>query len=255
MISADRVAEASADWVYVPDDARSHAAGDYSLVAYPESWVLPTQVTRIRSERSAAELIDEVSAVARSWARPAVSWWIAPQTEPDGLEEALIAAGARLLETVTVLALDLSDGLPDLAVPDDVRAEIVTDEPGLRTFAEINQRTWDGPEPTDEQIARMRRQAESGDSLRAVGWVDGVPAAAAGVSVVGQVARLWGGATLPRLRGRGAYRAVLQARLAAGLDQGATLGLVKGRVETSAPILRRLGFEPHGEERAYELPT
>lgn len=255
MISPDRVAEASAEWVYLPEDARSHAADDYSLIAYPESWVLPTQVTRIRSDRPAAELIDEVSSLARSWGRPVVSWWIAPQTVPKGLERELVAAGARLQETVTVLALDLTGGVPDFAVPDGIRAEIVTDETGLRSFAEVNRETWDGPEPTDEQLTRWRREAESGESLRAVGWVDGVPAAAAGVSVVDDVARLWGGATLSRLRGRGAYRAVLQARLAAAREQGATLGLVKGRVETSAPILLRLGFEPHGEERAYALPT
>jgi hypothetical protein len=31
------------------------------------------------------------------------------------------------------------------------------------------------------------------------------------------------------------------------------MALVKGRVETSAPVLRRAGFEAYGEERAYRL--
>ena len=34
--------------------------------------------------------------------------------------------------------------------------------------------------------------------------------------------------------------------------QGATLALVKGRVETSGPILRRAGFATYGQERCYE---
>ena len=31
------------------------------------------------------------------------------------------------------------------------------------------------------------------------------------------------------------------------------MALVKGRVETSAPILRRAGFAAYGEERAYRV--
>ncbi len=52
---------------------------------------------------------------------------------------------------------------------------------------------------------------------------------------------------------RGAYRAVLAERLHRAPDQGATLALVKGRVATSAPILKRAGFSPYGEERCYRL--
>lgn len=36
---------------------------------------------------------------------------------------------------------------------------------------------------------------------------------------------------------------------------GATLALVKGRVETSVPILRRAGFTVYGEDRCYRLPA
>jgi GNAT superfamily N-acetyltransferase len=66
-------------------------------------------------------------------------------------------------------------------------------------------------------------------------------------------ARLWGGGVVPEARGRGAYRAVLDARLRYAVDHGATLALVKGRVETSGPILRRAGFAAYGQERAYLL--
>ena len=55
-------------------------------------------------------------------------------------------------------------------------------------------------------------------------------------------ARLWGGVTLPRLRSRGAYRAVLAERLALAVAHGADIALVKGRIDTSAPILARAGF-------------
>ena len=36
-------------------------------------------------------------------------------------------------------------------------------------------------------------------------------------------------------------------------EHGAALALVKGRVETSGPILLRAGFADYGEERCYWL--
>lgn len=65
--------------------------------------------------------------------------------------------------------------------------------------------------------------------------------------------RLWRAATLPEFRGRGAYRAVLAERLRIGAELDATTALVKGRVDTSAPILARCGFEAYGEYRSYVL--
>jgi GNAT superfamily N-acetyltransferase len=71
--------------------------------------------------------------------------------------------------------------------------------------------------------------------------------------MAGEVARLWGGATMPHARRRGVYAAVLAERLHVAVEWGATLALVKGRIDTSAPILRRFGFRPHGREVTWEL--
>ena len=83
--------------------------------------------------------------------------------------------------------------------------------------------------------------------------VDGEPASSGGCTLDGEVAKLWGAVTLPEFRRRGGYRAVLAERLRLARDHGATLALVKGRVETSAPILARAGFTDYGEERCYWL--
>ena len=74
-----------------------------------------------------------------------------------------------------------------------------------------------------------------------------------GLSVAGPAARLWGGAVRLEARGRGVYRALLATRLAEGAAHGCTMALVKGRVETSGPVLRRAGFEVHGQERLRRL--
>ena len=58
---------------------------------------------------------------------------------------------------------------------------------------------------------------------------------------------------MPSARHTGAYRALLNHRLRAGVEAGCTMALVKGRVDTSAPVLLRAGFRPYGEVRAYRL--
>ena len=68
------------------------------------------------------------------------------------------------------------------------------------------------------------------------------------------MAQLWGAVTLPAFRHRGSYRAVLAERLRLARDHDAELALVKGRAETSGPILLRAGFTHYGEERCYWLP-
>ena len=48
-------------------------------------------------------------------------------------------------------------------------------------------------------------------------------------------------------------RAVLAERLRIARAVGATLGLTHGRVDTSSPILRRIGFTRYGEQRQLVL--
>ena len=82
----------------------------------------------------------------------------------------------------------------------------------------------------------------------------GEPVGGAGLSLVEGVARLWGAGVLAVHRHRGVYRALLEARLRWGADRGARMALVKGRVESSAPVLTRAGFTTYGEERSYRVP-
>jgi GNAT superfamily N-acetyltransferase len=72
--------------------------------------------------------------------------------------------------------------------------------------------------------------------------------------MAGGVARLWGGAVVENARGQGVYRALLAFRLDYGVAHGATMALVKARVETSGPILRRAGFVAYGQEVTYGVP-
>jgi len=55
---------------------------------------------------------------------------------------------------------------------------------------------------------------------------------------------------LPRFRKRGAYRALVEARIARLRERGVPYAIVLSKADTSAPILERRGFR-----RVYSLRT
>lgn len=261
----DAVRAAAAAWVWVPPDAERAETSEYQLIAYPPHFQHPTQVAWSKTARPPAELINEVLEQVRAWGREHVWWWIRADTEPRATEETLLKQGATLAEAVQVLGYDLTDGMPDLALPvpagaDCPEAELVTDERTLRASHLVSEQVWDehrdwSPAAFAADLASVREGLDSWSDFRVVVFVGGQPAAAGGCGIVGDVARLWGAGTLPAFRGRGAYRQLLFTRISAAREHGATLALVKGRVATSGPILRRAGFTLYGEERSYCLPV
>lgn len=183
------------------------------------------------------------------------AWWVRDDTAPASLADELIGRGAFLHDTVNVLALPLSGFAPPEV--EGVVWRIVRDEQTLRDARTVYREVWGGTEPDEDEWLRQLAEAAQpvGDrpAFQVVAYVDDEPACAAGCTRAGDVARLWGAATRPALRARGAYRAVTHARLAVARDLGATLGLSRARVGTSGPILRRLGFTSYGEERLLVL--
>lgn len=251
------VMRAALAWSYAPPGCPEVRTDDYLLVARPASWDHPTIASRIDSERSAAEVVDAILAAAAGLGRTQVTFWTHPGTRPADLVAHLLARGAVPDEQMAVLARRLLDAggrpdLPDLAVPADVQVRPALDLEALRDHDRVGAAVFGGATSTAEDLLA----AHHDDLTRGVGFVayrDDVAVAAAGLTVRDGAARLWGGATLPAARRTGAYRALLACRLQVGADLGAPMALVKGRVATSAPILRRAGFEQHGEERSYLL--
>jgi hypothetical protein len=264
-----RVLEAAAAWVWVPDGADQVRTEDYQLIRYPDrltdpGWP-PAQVAWSKTSRAPGEVIDEVAGQVRAWGLDEVHWWVSEATAPAATERALRARSAAVTETLQVLAYDLGRGRPALDVPADIRVELVHDERTVRAAALVTAQGWQRPAPDEAEIARQLEEVTgdpaTGDlgndqsSFRMVVFLGRRPVAAGGATLAGPVAQLWGAVTLPAWRRRGAYRGLLAGRIRLAADRGATLALVKGRVETSAPILRRAGFTAFGEERRYRLPV
>jgi GNAT superfamily N-acetyltransferase len=263
--TAEAVRAAADAWVWVPPDAEQVATSEYQLIANPAHYQHPTKVAWSKLTRPPADVIGEVLAQVRAWGRDRVYWWIRADTEPPVTEAILVEHGATLADAVQVLAYDLADGLPDVGLPvldgpAGQQAEIVRDERTLRAHHLVSEEVWSehrewSPEEFAADLASVRKALAAWSDFRVIVFVDGQPAATGGCGIVGDVARLWGAGTLPAFRGRGAYRHLLHARITTAREHGATLALVKGRVETSGPILRRAGFTPYDEERCYCVPA
>jgi len=263
-----RVLDAATAMEWQPDGAIEVRTDDYRLIRYP-GWALdPTfpaaQVTRSRSDRSVGDLVDEVLAHVRSWGLLGVAWWVSAASRPQDTEEQLRVRGGKRIDTVQILAreltelTELTESPPDLGVPADVSVELVDDERTFLAASQVTVRGWGRKEPDEASLATDLARALSDlatwTSFRVLASVGGAPASTGGATLYDEVAQLWGAVTLPAFRRRGSYRAVLAERLRLARDHGAELALVKGRVETSGPILLRAGFTGYGEERCYWLP-
>lgn len=82
---------------------------------------------------------------------------------------------------------------------------------------------------------------------------DGEPAATAGAALHPRSIYLIGGVVLPAFRGRGLYRALVAARVAAARARGIELATSLARADTSAPILERMGFTTYCSFDSYSF--
>ena len=250
------VDRAFAEWLWVPDGTEVHEIPGGRLLVRP-AWLSHrtfTVGTPPAGREDAA--IDAAVALVRAAGLPSVRWALGEHPENADVAAALLRRGATVVETLDRLVWEPRDR----PVPrQDVLVLPVLDEVGARAASRVDEVVFqDVPIPA-ERVPQVVDECASEFAGRLggrfVAWVDGEGVGNGGLSMAGEVARLWGGATLPHARGRGVYSAVLAERLRVAVDWGATLALVKGRVETSAPILRRFGFVAHGRELTYDLPV
>lgn len=256
-LSPSAVAAASAAWVWVPDNATVVEEDEYTLLRLPDYFDYQLSVLAFTPAGPLGPAVDAVLTRARSFGRPELMWEV-HLADPAGLSSELESRGAKLKVTLDILADDLSGGVPVLPPPSaDVTIRWATDFETARDGAAIGVTGFGGTVPPDERIAaNAARDAESvpaGEGGMLIAYVNGVPAGSGGVTLVGGVARLWGGVVVPPARGQGIYRAVLDARLSYAVRHGAAMALVKGNVATSGPILRKAGFTAFGQEPVYRI--
>jgi hypothetical protein len=175
----------------------------------------------------------EIHSILRAKGRSACTWEVGSHATPPDLADRLLALGL----------------VPD--EPDDYAVGMVLTSPPA-----------DAPSDVEVREARTRDELVASARIAAVGfgagppsgpdevhpgnavylaYVDDRPVARASASFSEHGVTLFGGATLPEARGRGAYRALVAARWRDAVERGTPV-LVTQAGKMSRPILQRLGF-------------
>jgi GNAT superfamily N-acetyltransferase len=181
------------------------------------------------------EVREEIHGILRAKGRTACTWEIGTHATPDDLVEQLLARGL-VDDQPTPLAVGMvvtePPAQPDLQV--EVRVA-QTDEERLAAAC-IGAIAFGGPIPTEPPPP-----SDDPNNVVYLAFVDGQPVARGSGSFSQYGASLFGGATLPEARGRGAYRALVAARWREAVDRG-TPALITQASPMSRPILEQLGF-------------
>jgi GNAT superfamily N-acetyltransferase len=165
--------------------------------------------------------------------RRACTWEIGSSATPPDLVERLLGLGLVDDDEPLAVGMALTEPLRDPPPPgiEVRRSASMADE---RTAAEIAAVCFGA-------AASPREPDASGAFVTYLAYLDGVPVARATGAFSDHGVTLFGGATLPDARGRGAYRALVHARFEDAVARGTPVAVTQAGRQ-SRPILGRLGF-------------
>lgn len=168
-----------------------------------------------------------------------VRWYVGPDWRPLDFGERLARRGLARSE-VWGMARAIA-GAP-IEVPDAVE-HVAGEGEGLEALSDVMARGWSADRTIIHRLHRAQLAHPAGRVRFYLARVDGVPAGAGGYIVASErTAYLVGAVVLPEFRGRGLYRALVDARIEDARRRGLTLAVSHASATTSGPILARMGF-------------
>lgn len=201
-----------------------------------------TVVQRLRiAPGEVAQVVAEVQKLLAQRGRRGARWEVGPSAQPADLGSQLQRLRLAPDPREPAIAGMVLMHPPTLTVPDDIVVEPVDSAARLHQVQVIFSGCFGTPlADADPRQAFARYQASP--SWRSyIALCDGRPIAAADATFTAEAVVLSGGATLPALRRRGAYRALIAARWRDAAARGTPI-LVAQAGRMSRPILARLGF-------------
>ena len=194
-----------------------------------------------------AELVAAEVALAKQRRRYFFEWKEFDLPPTEGLAEILerkgfgLARTSRLLYARPETAPAAVAGVEVREVKDDAAFDVLLDL-NAQAFGERSE--WLDRSLRPEIIARP-------ELVRAyLAYVDGKPAASAWIKIYGKIGYLFGGGTVPALRGKGAYRSLVAARGKMAREAGADF-LLSECSPASEKVLRALKFHDGGIARQW----
>jgi GNAT superfamily N-acetyltransferase len=254
----ETIERSMADFFWVPDDVHTVERPEISYLHSDRDTAMYNQVLRTRAE--AGRIPELVAEVLEAHAGRPSRWSVPCTIDREPLEEALAAAGYQSAAEhfAYTIAVEEYEGR---SAPGVVVREVDSRET-LDDCIEIASRSFDMVWTQTESDLCDQLEACTATNprvFRSVAYDEatGAPLSSGGMSLFPDLgfAFLWGGCTVPEARGRGAYSAVMKARVRHARSRGlARVGLY-AMIETSAPIVERQGFERHGPMVFWERPA
>jgi len=217
--------------------------GRFAIYLHPRMGPHGATVQRVRLEADeVVPAVEEIRAILRARGRNGAEWELGESCTPLDLVERLAALGILPDEDEPVAAGMVLPAGTEIVVPAGTSARPVASVDELVTARRIQHEAFGGKaEEAEFAQAEADFATEGRDGSTFLAFVDGEPVAAAYASYTPFGILLFGGATLPSARGRGAYRALVAARAREAAAQGLP-AVVPGAGQMSRPILERLGF-------------
>jgi GNAT superfamily N-acetyltransferase len=172
-------------------------------------------------------------------------WKLHGHERPEDLSRRLLAAGFVPEEAETVVIAPVDAIATKVRLPEGVSLREVTSRPDFERIAALEQAVW-GHEDQQNWLVEMLDSertvdpdaitivvAEAATTVVCAGWIR--------FERRTEFATLWGGATLPKWRRRGIYRATVAFRANLAAERGFRY-LETDASDDSRPILERLGF-------------
>ncbi len=248
-MSPDQVLERTQwDLFWVPPDARVVDRPELLYVCCDRPVGYLNSCLRIRGAQS--DLPGLVAELSAAHAGVLSKVQVNPQCQSTALERALTAAGYAAGDRHHGMSIAVDDHAR--TPPDDLVVRPVRDRQGLADWDHAHGLAFGRPLDRDpgETALELARAVPGNRVQRFVAYdrSTGEPLASSAMTAFDDLGfgMCWGGGTVPSGRGRGAYTALVSARIAMARTLGlARIGLY-ARVGTSAPIVSRQGFERHG---------
>ena len=172
-----------------------------------------------------------------------VEWKTRGHDRAPRLHDALVRSGFVPEESESIMIGEAASLAVDAPLPKEVQLRRVTSERDVRALSAMQEEVFGG-EFAEEMAAALLRRLGFGDGMEL--WV-----AEAEGEIVGsgrlepvpgtEFAGIWGGATRPKWRRRGIYRALTATRARSALALGKRL-IHSDSTEDSRPILERAGL-------------
>ncbi len=257
MKPVEQLHAALSDMFWAPNDATlvDRPELQYVTCARPEAYL--NQCTRLRGDAVETDsLIAEVDVAHRTRASRIVA--------TDSSDDAVLR---QALERSKYDECDLHDACVfDVSKMEEPSSSSFTVErvstiASLRDSVRVIDAAFERTTQTndaEEQTYLEACRAPGGRVHRVVAYeaATGEPVSMGGMNLYPDIGigLLWGGSTVPAARGRGAYNAVLRARMSIAARLGiGWVGLYALRT-TSSPIVRALGFEKVGTMTNWQRP-